>query len=200
MSIKRFSRSMRWKLVLIYCLLVFIATTIIGVLIMSQLETYYIDSTKKKLIDTLQEGTLISSLETYDKLSDYQEEVQSNIDAWDKTIQEEIFVIDDKFVIIASNNTNQGRSAVGLLETPIIMDALAKGEISQSYGSIVIQNTTIPVMNMAFPIGEGKKITGVIYMRADMSSVYDTINRSKQIFVQAMIVGLGITVILGTLI
>jgi len=191
---------MRWKLVLIYCLLVFIATTIIGVLIMSQLETYYIDSTKKKLIDTLQEGTLISSLETYDKLSDYQEEVQSNIDAWDKTIQEEIFVIDDKFVIIASNNTNQGRSAVGLLETPIIMDALAKGEISQSYGSIVIQNTTIPVMNMAFPIGEGKKITGVIYMRADMSSVYDTINRSKQIFVQAMIVGLGITVILGTLI
>ncbi len=200
MSIKRFSRSMRWKLVLIYCLLVFIATTIIGVLIMSQLETYYIDSTKKKLIDTLQEGTLISSLETYDNLSDYREEVQSNIDAWDKTIQEEIFVIDDKFVIIASNNTNQGRSAVGLLETPIIMDALAKGEISQSYGSIVIQNTTIPVMNMAFPIGEGKKITGVIYMRADMSSVYDTINRSKQIFVQAMIVGLGITVILGTLI
>jgi len=191
---------MRWKLVLIYCLLVFIATTIIGVLIMSQLETYYIDSTKKKLIDTLQEGTLISSLETYDNLSDYREEVQSNIDAWDKTIQEEIFVIDDKFVIIASNNTNQGRSAVGLLETPIIMDALAKGEISQSYGSIVIQNTTIPVMNMAFPIGEGKKITGVIYMRADMSSVYDTINRSKQIFVQAMIVGLGITVILGTLI
>ncbi|MBE6034296.1 ATP-binding protein [Aminipila sp.] len=200
MSIKRFSRSMRWKLVLIYCLLVFIATTIIGVLIMSQLETYYIDSTKKKLIDTLQEGTLISSLETYDNLSDYREEVQSNIDAWDKTIQEEIFVVDDKFVIIASNNANQGRSAVGLLETPIIMDALAKGEISQSYGSIVIQNTTIPVMNMAFPIGEGKKITGVIYMRADMSSVYDTINRSKQIFVQAMIVGLGITVILGTLI
>jgi len=191
---------MRWKLVLIYCLLVFIATTIIGVLIMSQLETYYIDSTKKKLIDTLQEGTLISSLETYDNLSDYREEVQSNIDAWDKTIQEEIFVVDDKFVIIASNNANQGRSAVGLLETPIIMDALAKGEISQSYGSIVIQNTTIPVMNMAFPIGEGKKITGVIYMRADMSSVYDTINRSKQIFVQAMIVGLGITVILGTLI
>jgi len=80
MSIKRFSRSMRWKLVLIYCLLVFIATTIIGVLIMSQLETYYIDSTKKKLIDTLQEGTLISSLETYDNLSDYREEVQSNID------------------------------------------------------------------------------------------------------------------------
>ncbi|QHI72212.1 cell wall metabolism sensor histidine kinase WalK [Aminipila terrae] len=47
MNLRKFSHSMRWKLVLIYCLLVFIATTIIGVLIMSRLETYYIDSTKK---------------------------------------------------------------------------------------------------------------------------------------------------------
>ncbi|QHI72211.1 HAMP domain-containing sensor histidine kinase [Aminipila terrae] len=139
-------------------------------------------------------------MKTYDNLSDHKEEIQANIEAWSKTIQEEIFVIDDNFMIIASNNANQGKSAVGLLETPIIMNALAKGEASQSYGSIISKNTTIPVMNMAFPIGEGKKITGVIYMRVDMSSVYDTINQSKQIFVQAMIVGLIITVILGTLI
>lgn len=200
MNLRKFSHSMRWKLVLIYCLLVFIATTIIGELIMSRLETYYIDSTKKNLTDTLRGGTLISSLKTYDNLSDHKEEIQANIEAWSKTIQEEIFVIDDNFMIIASNNANQGKSAVGLLETPIIMNALAKGEASQSYGNIISKNTTIPVMNMAFPIGEGKKITGVIYMRVDMSSVYDTINQSKQIFVQAMIVGLIITVILGTFI
>ncbi|QIB68030.1 cell wall metabolism sensor histidine kinase WalK [Aminipila butyrica] len=200
MNIRKFSHSMRWKLVLIYCLLVFIATTIIGVLIMSRLEAYYMDSTKKNLTDTLQRGTLISSLKTYEQLSEHEEEIQSNVETWSKTIQEEIFVIDDNFMIIASNNANQGKSAVGLLETPIIMNALAKGEISESYGSIVRKNTSIPVMNMAFPIGEGQQITGVIYIRADMTSVYDTINQSKQIFVQAMIVGLVITVILGTLI
>jgi len=189
---------MRWKLVLIYCLLVFIATTIIGVLIMSQLESYYIDSTKKNL--TKKEATLISSLNIYDNLSDHREEIQSNINAWDKTIQEEIFVIDDKCMIIASNNANQGRSAVDLLETPIIMNTLVKGEVCQSYENISTKNSTIPVMNMTFPIGEGKRISGVIYIRSDMTSVYDTINESKQIFVQAMIVGLVITVILGTLI
>ncbi len=198
MNVKKFSRSMRWKLVLIYCLLVFIATTIIGVLIMSQLETYYIDSTKKNLVKT--EETLISSLNTYEKLSDHQQEIQSNIDAWSKTIQEEIFVVDDKCMIIASNNANQGLSAVDLLETPIIMNTLVKGEVCQSYENIANKNSTIPVMNMTFPIGEGKRISGVIYIRADMTSVYDTINKSKQIFVQAMIVGLVITVILGTLI
>lgn len=200
MNVKKFSRSMRWKLVLIYCLLVFIATTIIGVLIMSQLEAYYINSTKEKLTKTVEEGTLISSLKAYEDLSDHQQEIQSNIDAWSKTIQEEIFVIDDKCMIIASNNANQGRSAVDLLETPIIMNTLVKGEVCQSYENIVIKNSTIPVMNMTFPIGEGKRISGVIYIRADMTSVYDTINKSKQIFVQAMIVGLVITVILGTLI
>ena len=45
MKIHEFGKSMRWKLVLIYCLLVFIATVIIGVLIVNKLEAYYIDST-----------------------------------------------------------------------------------------------------------------------------------------------------------
>ncbi|MHC1723341.1 MAG: ATP-binding protein [Aminipila sp.] len=198
MNVKKFSRSMRWKLVLIYCLLVFIATTIIGVLIMSQLESYYIDSTKKNLVK--REATLIDSLKIYDNLSDHQEEIQANINAWDKTIQEEIFVIDDKCMIIAANNANQGRSAVDLLETPIIMNTLVKGKVCESYENIVIKNSTIPVMNMTFPIGEGKRISGVIYIRADMTSVYDTIDKSKQIFVRAMVVGLAITMVLGTLI
>lgn len=200
MNVKQFGRSMRWKLVLIYCLLVFIATTIIGVLIMSELQDYYIDSTKDKLVDTVQGGTLISSLESYEKLSDYEEEIQSNIEAWGKTIQEDIFVIDDNYIIVAANNANQGRSALDLLESSIIYKTLVKGEISQSYSSIVAQNTEIPVMNMVFPIGEGTHISGVIYIRVNMTSVYATINKSKQIFVQAMIVGLAITVILGTFI
>lgn len=199
MNVRQFGRSMRWKLVLIYCLLVFIATTIIGVLIMSKLENYYIDSTKANLQKTLQEG-LISSLNTYGKLNEHKDEIQSNIDAWGITIQEDIFVIDDTYTLIASNNANQGRSAVDLLEMPIILNTLGSGEVSQSYGNIVNQNTKIPVMNMVFPIGKGENISGVIYIRVNMTSVYATINESKQIFVQAMIIGLAITVILGTFI
>ncbi|MFV0516724.1 MAG: ATP-binding protein [Aminipila sp.] len=200
MNLKQFGRSMRWKLVLIYCLLVFIAITIIGVLIMSQLESYYINSTKENLVNTIQEATLLSSLRAYGDLSEHQEEVQINVDAWDKTIQEEIFVIDDNFMIVASNNMNQGRSAFDILDQQVILDSLVNGVVAQSYGNIVNQNTTIPVMNMTFPIAEGKKIFGVIYVRVDMTSVYATISQSKQIFVQAMIIGLAITVILGTFI
>ena len=42
--VKKRLSSIRWKIVFIYFLLVFIATTIIGVFIMSQLEAYYKDS------------------------------------------------------------------------------------------------------------------------------------------------------------
>jgi two-component system sensor histidine kinase VicK len=198
MNVKSFGRSMRWKLVLIYCLLVFIATTIIGVFIISQLEAYYIKSTEVNLTNTVKEGTLISSLNTYEKLREHQEEIQSNIDAWSKTIQQEIFVVDDSFMIVASNNANQGRSA-DILDSQIILTAL-KGEISQSQENILSQNTNIPVMNMAFPIGEDENISGVIYVRADMTSIYDNMSQSKLIFVKAMAVGLVITVILGVFI
>ena len=200
MKIHEFGKSMRWKLVLIYCLLVFIATVIIGVLIVNKLEAYYIDSTKADLINTVQEGTLLSSLSAYEDLSEYQEEIQANVEAWSRTIQEEIFVIDDNFTIIASNNANQGGSAFSLLEPDIIYNALFNGEVSESSSRISSQNSSIPVMNMTFPIEGEDHISGVIYIRADMTSVNDTINQSKYIFMQAMIIGLAITVVLGSLI
>ena len=61
MKFRLFKDSMQLKLVLIYCLLVFIATTVIGVLIMSQLESYYMNSTKQNIIKSVKEG-MISSL------------------------------------------------------------------------------------------------------------------------------------------
>lgn len=201
MNIKNFGRSMRWKLVLIYCLLVFIATTIIGVFIISQLENYYIDTTKKNLTGFVNKGTLITSLKNYENLSKHQQEVQANIMAWYKGMpaetSAEIFVIDDNFTIIASTNATQGQKAIDFLDSKIIFPAL-NGKVSQSQGKI--QDSNIPVLNMAFPIGEGKHITGVLYMRADMRSIYENISYSKLIFVRAMAIGLVITVLLGVFI
>ncbi|MBN7774475.1 sensor histidine kinase [Clostridium aminobutyricum] len=199
MDVKNFGRSMRWKLVLIYCLLVFIAMTIIGVFIINQLEAYYIDSTKNNLTNTVKEGTLITSLKSYKNLSQHQQEIQSNIDAWKKTLQEDIFVVDDNYMIVASTNVNQGQSAIDVLDSKIILTAL-DGQVSQSQGNIMSQNSTIPVMNMAFPIERGDIISGVIYIRADMSSIYENITYSKLIFVKAMAIGLVITVLLGVFI
>ena len=43
MKVKAKGHTIQWKIVLTYCMLVFIATTIIGVFMMSQLESYYVN-------------------------------------------------------------------------------------------------------------------------------------------------------------
>ena len=193
---KRWS-SMRWKIVFIYFLLVFIATTIIGVFIMSQLEDYYKDSVRSNMMATVQEGTLLSSFEEYEDLKSHQAEIQSNIMSWSKGVEQEIFVVDDDFTIIASNNENLVlNSAVDLLDQSLILSGL-NGDIDEVDGTVKKQNTEIPVKSIVFPIGDENNIKGVLYLREDMSSVYKTIDQSKIIFVKAMIIALLITVVLG---
>ncbi|MEL7655407.1 MAG: ATP-binding protein [Bacillota bacterium] len=193
---KRWS-SIRWKIVFIYFLLVFIATTIIGVFIMSQLEAYYKNSIRDNIADTIEEGTLLSSFREFEDLKSHQEEIQSNIAGWSKGVQQEIFVVDDDFTIIASNNENLVlKSAVEMLDQEIILKGL-KGEVAEVDGVIKTQSKDIPVKNMVFPIGEDDHIKGVLYLREDMSSVYETIDQSKIIFVKAMVIALFITVVLG---
>lgn len=194
---KRWS-SIRWRMVFIYFLLVFIATTIIGVFIMSQMEAYYKNSIRDNITKTVEEGTLLSSFQGYTDLKSHQEEIQANIVSWSKGVQQEIFVVDDDLTIIASNNENLVlKSAVDLLDQSIIVKGLNGENGAESDGVIKTQNKEIPVKNMVFPIGEKGSVKGVLYMREDMTSVYDTINQSKIIFVRAMAIALFITVVLG---
>ncbi len=192
--------SIRWKLVFIYFLLVFIATTIIGVFIMSQLEVYYKDSIRGNITKLVQDSTLLSSLQEYDDLKSHQEEIQANIMSWSKGISQEIFVVDDDFIIIASSNENYVlKSAVDLLERNIIVSGLG-GSIDEEDSIVKTKNKEMPIKNMVFPIGSEDQVKGILYLREDMSSVYDTINQSKVIFVKAMVIALFITVLLGFII
>ncbi|MBR0598323.1 sensor histidine kinase [Sinanaerobacter chloroacetimidivorans] len=192
---KRWS-SIRWKIVFIYFLLVFIATTIIGVFIMNQLESYYKDSITSNITKMVHESTLLSSLNEYDDLKSHQEEIQTNVQSWYGGVLQEIFVVDSDFTIIASNNESLVmKGAVTSLNQTLILRGL-NGEKAEADG-IITNNKNIPVKNMVFPIGEDDDIKGVLYLREDMSSVYDTIDQSKVIFVRAMAIALVITVVLG---
>ena len=121
---KRWS-SIRWKIVFIYFLLVFIATTIIGVFIMSQLEAYYKNSIRDNITKTVKDG-MLSSFESYDDLKSNQKEIQANIINWSRAgVEQEIFVIDKDFTILASNNEPKVmKSAVDLLDTKLILSGL----------------------------------------------------------------------------
>lgn len=194
MNLKFTVSSLRWKIVFIYFLLVFIATTIIGVFIMGQMETYFNSNIRSNLTNTVDSGTMLTSLSEYDSLEENYEEIQNNVIAWTRNVQGEIFVVDDDFRIIASNNENViNASAHGILDTDVILQGL-NGERAE-LDSVTASNR--PTKNMAFPIGNDEETIGVLYLRADLTSVYETIDQSKQIFVRAMVIALAITVILG---
>ncbi|MCL2165640.1 MAG: cell wall metabolism sensor histidine kinase WalK, partial [Oscillospiraceae bacterium] len=160
---KRWS-SIRWKIVFMYVLLVFIATTIIGVFIMSQLEAYYNRSVTSNLRKTISETTLLTSLEVYDGLAAHQSEIQTNVDAWARMLQNEVFVVDSQWKIIAATNEYKGGSAHGLLDETLIFRVL-RGDFEE-YGEndavYLRDDKDIPVKNTAFPIMNADgKIQGV---------------------------------------
>ncbi len=197
-GMKRWS-SIRWKIVFIYFLLVFIAMTIIGVFITNQLESYYMDSVRQDFTKIVDDG-ILSSFNDYKNLNDHELEIQNNIETWGKSIQEEIFIVDGNFKIIAAASENRsliGKSSIGILEESLIVSGL-KGQIAEKDG--LSSNQNIPVKSMVFPIGKEGSIIGVLYLRADITTVYKALDRSKMIFIRAMFLALIITALLGFLI
>ncbi len=197
MKIKKAGHSLQWKIILLYCMLVFLATTIIGVFLINQLEDYYVNSARTDMEKTVTEGTLMTSLTPLLPLEEHRDEIQTNVEAWAKPLSQEIFVVSDDLRIVASNNTNRGRSAVGILDDGLLLHALS-GKSAQNQGYIVSGGGEIHVMNMVFPIKtEQGEIAGVLYLRSDMSSVDEAMAQSKSILLRAMLIGLLITFILS---
>ncbi len=197
-GMKRWS-SIRWKIVFIYFLLVFIAMSIIGVFITNQLEAYHMDAVRQDFTKIVDDG-ILSSFNDYKNLNDHEVEIQKNIETWGKSIQEEIFIIDNNLKIIAVASESKSlidKSSIGILEESLIVSGL-KGQIAEKDG--FSSNQGIPVKNMVFPIGSSGNVIGVLYLRADITSVYEALDRAKMIFIRAMFLALFITVILGFLI
>ncbi len=197
----KLGRSIRWKLVLVYVLLVFIATTIIGVFLTSQLEKYYTNSIRQDIENTVNEGALTSSFAAYDTLAENVDEIAANIHSWGIGLGQEIYVIDSAMNIIAATSDVQSRSALDLLDCDVILSSLSSGEEAESFSTVSFSNRTLQVMNVVFPvISDSGKTLGVLYFRADMSEVDESVAQSGSIFIRAMILALVITVVLGIII
>lgn len=63
------SKSIRWKIVIIYCLLVFVAMAMVGVFLISRLDAYYKASMRENLTQIVNEGTLLSTMSDYNSLT-----------------------------------------------------------------------------------------------------------------------------------
>ncbi len=188
-------KSIRWKFITIYFLLVFIAMIIVGVFIIQQFEDYHLGVVRDNLTRLAEDG-LLNSFEKFNDINVNKDEIQKDVDTWARGYQEDIFVINMDFKIIASSNTSVlGKSGVDLLDYQLLTEGY-NGEIAESNS---IKRDEISVKNMVFPIRNQstQQVIGILYLKANLTSIYDSLGESKNILTQATLLALIITVFLG---
>lgn len=195
-------KSIRWRFVLIYFLLVFLAMSIVGLFIISQLEKIQLNMSSKNM-DAFIRSILASSTPLQeDNWREHVEEIQNSInDGIQVGYNENVYIIlnDEKKTVIAGSVEEAiGQSAYNL---NMINNYILTKSIDGNPEEIVPPGQEDEPINiskhMSFPVNENGNIKGFIYLTNNIGYIYETVDQSKKIMTQATIIALSLTVILG---
>ncbi|MDI9475849.1 MAG: ATP-binding protein [Natronincolaceae bacterium] len=192
-------KSIRWKFIIIYFLLVFMAMIIIGVFLMQQFEQYHLGVVSNNLSNLA--NTVITSLETID-WQNSPNEVENNIRNYEQ-MGTGITVIknDTNFTIVFSTNEsymgeNSEANASHFLESDLILAAF-NGDVKEK-DIVQGDNKLNSSKHMVFPIHDSNnRIAGAVYLKSNLEDIYKTLQESQAIILKATFLALFITIILG---
>ena len=119
-------KSIRWKLSILYFVLVFIAMAIVGIFITDRLEDYNLDIVRQNLV-SISNNTIRSIIPDSD-LPDARESIQDSIDMITLPIGYSISIVDalDYSVIASSNDSFTGKNSLDVLDRKVIMSSLTQ--------------------------------------------------------------------------
>ncbi|MCK9268507.1 MAG: cell wall metabolism sensor histidine kinase WalK [Alkaliphilus sp.] len=192
-------KSIRWKFIIIYFLLVFMAMIIIGVFLMQQFERYHLGVVSNNLSNLA--NTVITSLEAIDWQNN-PNEVENNIRNYEQ-MGMGITVIknDTNFTVVFSTNAsymgeNGEANATHFLESDLILAAF-NGEVEEK--DIIRQDNKLnSSKHMVFPIrSDDNHVAGAVYLKGNLEDIYKTLQESQIIILKATFLALFITIILG---
>lgn len=196
--------SIRWKFIVVYFLLVFIAMVIVGIFIVDRLEQQQINSVITSMEHKLESFVSYSSYLTSDDWAENREEIQDAINQLGLPSTETLYVIlnEDIPTILASSSKQYerivGKSAFQqkFIDPTLVLKAFEgdKEPKKEMIDNILLEHIAYPV------ISSNGKVKGILYMTSDLQNVYATVNESKTILTNATFLALIITVLLGFLI
>lgn len=191
--------SIRWKFIVIYMLLIFIGMLVAGVFIVQSYESYHFDGVDEKIDNVSQ--IILPALERYDNLLNNSSDLQQLVDnTMNLGLREEVYVVSaENNLIVATTTDNVGQSATEILELSLLL-AGASGEEMKTTVEIEGGNTPIRTMDKVVPIINDGRITGTLYIRHDLIEVFDNLNNSMNIIIQATFLALLITFMIGSVI
>ncbi len=194
-------KSIQWKIVIIYLLLVFLAMVIVGAVIITQMERYLQDN----LVDTLDKEAQILSVQIRGISVVGAPDIQRIIERWYEVSLSpqirEVYVLNTDRLVIGSNvkgaNNNYIADVLGT-EPPTILHSSLTGRKETEV--LRDENGEMYILDYAFPVhNTSEQIEKIIYMRAGMAGVVGTLDKAKNILTSATLLALTITVILGSL-
>ncbi len=189
--------SIRWKFTTIFFMLVFIGMIISGVFIIGSLETFNLEDVSVKL-DKIS-ALIQPQIEKLNGLEANESEIQKIIEN-NKSIglREEIFVISvTNNRILATSTQNVDRNAAEILDFDLIVKGMS-GETGQKNVTIDHEGILIRTMDQVKPItNAGGQVIGLLYLRSDLSEMYNNISNAKTIILKATLLACFITVVLG---
>ncbi len=195
-------KSIRWRFILIYFLLVFLAMSIVGIFIVNQLEGIQLNMNIKNM-----EARIRSIIASYESLNsgswgENVEEIKKSINSVQVGYNENIYVIlndENRTIIAGSVEESIGVSAFN--NNKLNNYILTKSMDGSSYHiapTEQFEDSENPrFYHMSFPVQTDGSIKGYIYLINNIDYIYDTVNESRQIMTQATIIALTITIFLG---
>ncbi len=198
-------KSIRWRFILIYFLLVFLAMSIVGIYIVNQLEDIQLEMNRKNTEKRIQSILTSSDALKMENWSENIEKIQENIKSIQIGYNENLYVIlndEQKTIIAGSAEDIIGKSAFSttLINNYILTKSLdgstqhiAPPDDIQSEDS---ENPRL-LYHMSYPVKTDGSIKGFIYISNNIEYIYDTVNESMEIMTQATLIALAITIFLG---
>ncbi len=177
-------------------MLVFIAMIIAGVFIIQSIQEFHFDNVTNELREISE--LVLPQLERYDDLQTNQEFIQELISGiQDVGISKEVYIIDrSNNGIVATTTENLGIAADEVLKLDLLLSGL-NGRSAESIENIQSGATVFRTKDMIFPIEHTGKVTGALYLRSDLREIFDTLNKSIVIIIQAIVLSSGFTILLG---
>ncbi|MDF2950122.1 MAG: sensor histidine kinase [Sedimentibacter sp.] len=198
-------KSIRWRFILIYFLLVFLSMSIVGIYIVDQLEDIQLEMNRKNMEERIKSILNSSDALKTKKWDESIDEIQENINSTQISYNENVYIIlnDEKKTIIAGSAEDLiGQSAFNSTQiNNYILTKSLDGNVEhiappdQLEGAENSENPSL--YHMSYPVKSDGNIRGYIYLSNNVEYIYDTVNKSKEIMTQATMIALTLTIFLG---
>ena len=202
---KNFFKTINFKIALVFALLLLITLEIVGAIFVKQLESKNIQDFKQAVqIPTYIDNSLAEQL-TVSSTRKANGQIKTILSNYNNTNIDEIRVVDNKGTIRGTSDVND-QSVVGQKTTDRNVKNAIYNNRTYTKSTYDTQNNgryyiSIVPLYSSNSTGNSSQLVGVLYVRANMKSVYSTINNIMGIFViaslVAMVLGLGIAIIIA---